>query len=299
MGQTPLVKLQRMPCSQSGEVYLKLESFNPTHSYKDRMAAAIIEAAEERGEITPEKIVLECTGGSTGPALAFVCAVKGYRFRVISSDAYSAHKLEHMRALGAEVVLEPSKGGKVTDDLWPRMLRLAQSYLAQGGFFWVDQFHNLDALTGYHEMGREILEQLERPIDAFCGAVGTAGMLMGVGEVLKKRRGETLIAAIEPANAPFLTGGAVQGHNIDGIAAGFVPPLFQRSKVDRVTAIHEEEARRTARELALKEGVFAGTSSGMNVAAALRLARELGPGSVVVTVACDSGVKYLQQADVY
>lgn len=282
-----------MPCSQSGEVYLKLESFNPTHSYKDRMAAAIIEAAEERGEITPDKTVLECTGGSTGPALAFVCAVKGYRFRVISSDAYSSHKHEHMRALGAEVVLVPGKDGKVTDDLWPRMLRLAQSYLAEGGFFWVDQLHNLDALSGYHEMGREISEQLEAPIDAFCGAVGTAGMIMGVGEILKKRRGDTQIVAIEPANAPFLTGGAVQGHNIDGIAAGFVPPLFQRSKVDRITSIHEEEARRTARDLALKEGVFAGTSSGMNVAAALRLARELGPGSVVVTVACDSGVKYL------
>ena len=294
IGNTPLVPLRNLPPEGCAKIYLKLESFNPTHSYKDRMALAMVEAAEARGELKAGDTVLECTGGSTGPALAFVCAVKGYPFRVISSDAYSEEKLEHMRALGAELIIEPSKDGKVTPDLWPRMLKRAQDFVSQGGHFWTDQFHNLDALTGFTAMGEEILEQCPTPVDIFCGAVGTASMLMGVGDVLKKARSETQIVALEPESCAVLSGGRVESHNIDGLAAGFVPPLYQKQKVDRVVALKEEFARRTVRELAKKEGILAGTSTGLNVAAAMILGRELGPEGTVVTVACDTGLKYLR-----
>lgn len=293
IGNTPLVQLRRLPADDCARIFLKLEYFNPTHSYKDRMALAMIEAAEQRGDLKPDDIVLECTGGSTGPALAFVCAVKGYRFRVISSDAYAEEKLLHMKALGAELLVEPSLEGKVTPDLWPRMLRRAQGLVAQGGHFWVDQFHNLDAPTGFHAMGREILDQCDDPIDAFCGAVGTAGMLMGVGEVLRNARPETRIVALEPDTSAALSGGLIESHNIDGLASGFVPPLYQRKKIDEVRALSEQAARQVARELAVQEGIMAGTSTGLNVLAALEIGRELGPEATVVTVACDTGLKYL------
>lgn len=298
IGNTPLVKLRRLPPRGSAQVFLKLESFNPTHSYKDRMALAMVEGAERRKDLKPDDIVLECTGGSTGPALAFVCAVKGYRFKVISSDAYAEEKLAHMRALGAELVIEPSPSGKVTPDLWPRMLQRARDFVSQGGHYWIDQFHNLDALAGFRGMGDEILRQCPRPVDVFCAAVGTASMLMGVGEVLRRRLPEVQLVALEPDSSAVLSGGRVESHNIDGLAAGFVPPLYDARKVDRVMALPEELARETARELAVKEGIMAGTSTGLNVAAALTLAREIGPQGTVVTVACDTGLKYLR-GDLY
>lgn len=294
IGNTPLVKLRRLPPEGCAQIFLKLESFNPTHSYKDRMALAMIEAAEQRGELKPGDIVLECTGGSTGPALAFVCSVKGYRFKVISSDAYAEEKLAHMRALGAELVIEPSVDGKVTADLWPRMLKRAQNFVSQGGHYWTDQFHNLDALSGYAGMGQELLTQCQGPIDIFCGAVGTAGMLMGVGDTLRQAYPNVQLVALEPESSAALSGGRIESHNIDGLAAGFVPPLYQKEKVHKVMALSEDLARRTVRDLAVKEGIFAGTSTGLNVAAALILGRRLGPKGKVVTVACDTGLKYLR-----
>ena len=293
IGKTPLVQLQRIPPPGSAEIWLKLESSNPTGSYKDRMALAMVEAVEKSGKLTADTSLLECTGGSTGSSLAFVCAVKGHRFTVISSDAYAREKLDSMRAFGATVLVEPSRGGVITPDLWPRMIERAQKLVETGGYIYLDQFHNSYAPAGYEQMGEEIVCQLGRPIDVLCGAVGTAGMIMGVGSAVRAAWPDARIVALEPDSSPVLSGGVAGPHGIDGTAAGFIPPLFNRSVVTDVLALPEAEARKMSRRLAQEEGIFAGTSTGLNVVAALRLAKEVGKGGIVVTAACDTGFKYL------
>lgn len=293
IGRTPLVRLRRIPPPGSAEIWLKIEGGNPTGSYKDRMALAMVEGLEAEGRINRATSILECTGGSTGSSLAFVCAVKGYKFTVISSDAYAREKLDSMRAFGAELLVEPSLGGVVTPDLWPRMIKRAKDLVAGGGYIYLDQFNNRHASVGYEKMGREILDQVGKPIDAVCGAVGTAGMIMGVGSVIRARWPEAKVVALEPASSPVLSGGEPGAHGIDGTAAGFVPPLFSRDVVTDVLALPEQEARAMARRLAQEEGIFAGTSTGLNVLAALQLAKDIGPDGIVVTAACDSGFKYL------
>jgi cysteine synthase len=292
IGSTPLVELHRLTAADAARLYVKLEYYNPTGSYKDRMALEMIEAAEARGELRPGMTVLECTGGSTGSSLALVCAVKGYRFTVLSSDAYAQEKLATMRAFGAELLVEPSRGGAVTPDLWPRMLARAEVLRQHPNVYYTNQFHNRDAQAGYARIGDEIAVALPR-VDAFCGMVGTAGMLMGVGAVLRRRDPDVRIVALEPSTSAVLSGGAPGAHRIDGTAAGFVPPQFDRTVAREVRALDESRGREMARRLAREAGIFAGTSTGMNVAAALDLAHELGPGKVVVTVACDTGLKYL------
>lgn len=293
IGNTPLVQLQRIPPPGSAEIWLKLESSNPTGSYKDRMALAMVESVEKSGKLTADTSLLECTGGSTGSSLAFVCAVKGHRFTVISSDAYAREKLDSMRAFGATVLVEPSRGGVITPDLWPRMIERAQKLVETGGYIYLDQFHNSYAPAGYEQMGEEIVCQLGRPIDVLCGAVGTAGMIMGVGSAVRAAWPDARIVALEPDSSPVLSGGVAGPHGIDGTAAGFIPPLFNRSVVTDVLALPEAEARKMSRRLAQEEGIFAGTSTGLNVVAALRLAKEVGKGGIVVTAACDTGFKYL------
>jgi cysteine synthase A len=273
-----------------------MEGTNPTGSYKDRMALAMIQGLEEEGKIDSTISILECTGGSTGSSLAFVCAVKGYKFTVISSDAYAREKLDSMRAFGATVLVEPSRGGVVTPDLWPRMIDRANSLVDGGGYIYLNQFHNQHAPIGYQEMGKEILKQIKKPIDVICGAVGTAGMIMGVGSVIRAKWPNARVVALEPDSSPVLSGGLPGSHGIDGTAAGFVPPLFNKEVVTDVLALPEKEARIMARRLAREEGIFAGTSTGLNVVAALQLAREVGKGGVIVTAACDSGFKYLDGA---
>jgi cysteine synthase len=293
IGNTPLVRLRKVVPSSSAEVWLKIEGVNPTGSYKDRMALAMVQGVEESGQFDPTISFLECTGGSTGSSLAFVCAVKGYKFTVISSDAYAREKLDSMRAFGATVLVEPSHGGVVTPDLWPRMIDRANGLVNQGGYIYLNQLNNIHAPIAYESMGREILEQILRPIDAFCGAVGTAGMIMGVGSVIRTKWPSAKIVALEPDSSPVLSGGKPGPHSIDGTAAGFVPPLFSRKVVTDVRALPEQEARAMAKRLACEEGVFAGTSTGLNVVAAIKLANEIGKGGIVVTAACDSGFKYL------
>ncbi len=292
IGRTPLIRLQRLAPRSSADVYLKLEYLNPTGSYKDRMALAMVDAAEARGDLRRDMVVLECTGGSTGSSLAFVCAAKGYPFRVISSDAYAREKLEMMRAFGADLIVEPSREGRVTPDLWPRMLARADAIRVDPNVYYTDQFRNHDAQAGYARIGDEIVEALPR-VDAFCGMVGTAGMLMGVGRVLRRRDPDVRVVALEPSTSAVLSGSPPGAHRVDGTGAGFVPPQFDRSVAREVRALDEASGRALARRLAREEGVFAGTSTGMNVLAALALAAELGPGRIVVTVACDSGLKYL------
>jgi cysteine synthase A len=279
-------------------VLVKLEYFNPTGSYKDRMALSMIEGAEARGDLRPGMTVVEYTGGSTGSSLAFVCALKGYAFKAVSSDAFAHEKLRTMRAFGAELIIVPSQGGQITPDLTPRMIEKARELAADEGTYWTDQLHNADIITGHERLGRELLEQVEGPIHTFCGAVGTAGMLMGVARVLRKANGHARIIALEPASSPAISIGKAGDHHVEGIGIGWVPPLLDGALYDEARGIDEGEARQMARRLAREEGIFAGVSSGLNVVGALQLAQELGPGHTVVTVAVDTGLKYLD-GDLY
>jgi cysteine synthase A len=293
IGNTPVVRLQRLVPPGSADVIVKLEYYNPTGSYKDRMALAMIEGAEARGALKPGMRVVEFTGGSTGSSLAMVCAVKGYRFTPVSSDAFSREKLETMRAFGAELIVVPSDGGKITPPLFDKMRAEVKRLCEDPNVFWTDQFHNADAIAGYMGIGRELLEQTGGRIDVFCGAVGTAGMLTGVSRALKAGGSAARIVALEPVSAPMLTAGHGGAHRVEGIAPGFIPPHLTRDAYDEARAISEDDARATARRVAREEGVFAGTSSALNITAALQIAKELGPGKVVATVAVDTGLKYL------
>jgi cysteine synthase len=292
IGRTPVVQLKRLAPPGSADVFVKLEYFSPTGSYKDRMALAMIEGAEARGALRPGMRVVEYTGGSTGSSLAMVCAVKGYAFVPLSSDAFALEKIRTMQAFGADVEMVPSDGGKVTPALFDRFKERIGVLKDQPGTFWTDQFNNADALQGYRNIGVELLEQLGS-VDVFCGAVGTAGMLVGVSRALKQGGSRARIVALEPTGSPVLTTGRSGAHRVEGTAPGFVPPHLKREDYDDARAIDEEEARAMARRLAKEEGIFAGISTGLNVVAALQLAGELGAGHRVATVAVDTGLKYL------
>jgi cysteine synthase A len=256
------------------------------------MALAMIEGAERRGALRPGMRVVEFTGGSTGSSLAMVCAVKGYQFTPLSSDAFAEEKIRTMEAFGAAVEMVPSDGGKVTPALFDRFQARIEQLRQEPGTFWTDQFHNADALDGYRQIGIELIEQVGS-IDAYCGAIGTAGMLVGVSRALREAGSRARIVALEPASSPVLTTGRAGAHRVEGTAPGFVPPHLTKADYDDARDIDEEEGREMARRLAKEEGLFAGISSGLNVAGALELARELGAGRRVATVAVDSGLKYL------
>ena len=292
VGSTPLVRLRRLVAPASADVVVKLEYFNPTGSYKDRMALAMIEGAERRGTLRPGMRVVEYTGGSTGSSLAMVCAMKGYDFHPLSSDAFAAEKLDTMRAFGADLELVPSDGGKVTPGLFDRFKARIKELAQDPNTFWTDQFNNADAIEGYANIGRELLAQAGR-VDAFVGMVGTAGMLVGVSQALKRAGAGTRIVALEPSTSPFLTTGKAGPHRVEGTAAGFWPPHLTAGSYDEARAIDEDAGRAMARRAARAEGIFAGTSTGLNLAAAIDVARELGPGKLVATVAVDTGLKYL------
>src|SRR6185437_12866639 len=265
-------------------------------SYKDRMALAMIEGAEASGALRPGQPVVEYTGGSTGSSLAFVCAVKGYPLWLVSSDAFAEEKLRTMRAFGAELTIVPSEGGQITPDLFVRMEEETVRIAEREGAWWPRQFHNTDALTGYAEMGREIMAQVTadgRPIDVFCAAVGTAGMLAGVSRALRGGGFSGQVIALEPAASPVLTAGRTGSHHVEGIGTGIVPPLLTKDVYDEARTVEEADGRVMAVKLARSEGIFAGTSTGLNVAGAITVAEELGPGRTVVTVAVDTGLKYL------
>lgn len=257
------------------------------------MALSMIEEAEARGDLKPGMTVVEYTGGSTGSALAFVCAVKGYPFKVVSSNAFAREKLQTMRAFGADLHIVHSPSGQITPDLIPQMIAKARELGAEPGVYATDQLSNRDALVGYAGIGRELLAQVDGPIDVFCGAVGVGGMLLGVAQALREGGSAARIVALEPAGSPLLSTGRAGSHHVEGTGIGIVPPLLTPGSFDEIRAINEDVARETSRRLAREEGIFAGTSSGMNVAAALMLARELGPGKTVATVAVDTGLKYL------
>jgi len=293
IGNTPVVRLQHIMPPNHAAVFLKLEYFNPTGSYKDRMALAMIEQAERRGTLRSGMTVVEYTGGSTGSSLAFVCAVKGYKFHVVSSDAFAPEKLRTMSALGAQLEIIASPSGKITSDLIPKLIARAKEIGTNDDCYMTDQFNNKDSLLGYEKIGDELLNQFPQGIEAFCGGVGIGGMLMGVARVLKRTNPQTRIVALEPASSPVLSKGRAGEHHVEGLGVGFVPPLLDNTLYDEARGIHEAEARDMCRRLAKEEGLLVGTSTGLNVVAAVNLASELGPDKTVVTVACDTGLKYM------
>jgi cysteine synthase len=294
IGNTPVVRLERMPDDDSAEIWVKMEAANPTGSYKDRMALAMIEAAEAGGRLQPGQTVVEYTGGSTGSSLALVCAVKGYPLRIVSSDAFAREKIKTMQAFGAEVELIPSPTG-ITPDLIPAMMKRAAEVAAETGAYATDQFNNTDMVDGYRKLGEELLEQLAGtlPITAFCSYVGTAGCFLGVSRALTAALPGIHRVVVEPAESAVLSGGPPGTHHIEGGGIGQRPPLLSTTDYDEVIAVPEAEAFAMARRAARAEGIFSGPSTGANLIAALTLARRLGPGHRVVTIQVDSGLKYL------
>lgn len=293
IGRTPIVRLRRVVPPNAADVLVKLEYHNPTGSYKDRMALGMIEGAERRGALTSGMRVLEFTGGSTGNSLAFVCAVKGYRFTVVTNDAVAIEKRLAMRAFGAEVIEIKSEGGKLTPDLVGRMRELTATLAAESGTYFTDQFNNLDALEGYKQLAAELLEQAGGKVDAYCGCVGTGGMIRGVALGFAEAGCRAKVVALEPLESSPMSGGIPGPHTVEGVAPGFIPPHMKEEPYTEARAVPEKDGREMARRLAREEGIFAGTSSGLNVFAAIQLARELGPGHTVATVAVDTGNKYL------
>lgn len=293
IGRTPLMRLSKVVPAGAADVLVKLEFYNPTGSYKDRMALAMIEGAERRGVLKPGMRVVEFTGGSTGSSLAMVCTVKGYRCLLLSSDAFAEEKLRTMRAFGAELRIVPSEGGRVTPKLFETFRQQIAELAAEPETFWTDQFNNADSLDGYARIGEELVSQAGGVLHAFCGAVGTGGMLTGVARALRQAGSQARIVALEPASSPAMTEGRGGPHRVEGIGTGRIPPHMTHQPHDEARAIREEDARVLAKRLAREEGLLVGTSSALNIAAAIDLARELGPGKVVATVAVDTGLKYL------
>ncbi|HJZ99679.1 MAG TPA: cysteine synthase family protein [Candidatus Solibacter sp.] len=293
IGDTPLVPLCRVVPANGARILLKIESENPTGSMKDRMALAMIEAAERDGRLKRGGHVVEYTGGSTGVSLSFVCAVKGYPLHIVSSDAFSQEKLDHMRILGADLRIVKSDGGGMTAQLTRDMIEMAREITEQTRGYWTDQLNNTDQLAAYRIMAEEIWKQTRGHVDGFVQSVGTAASLRGIAEGLRTRT-NVRVVAVEPAESPVLSGGKPGSHKIDGIGAGFVVPLWRDDIADRIECVSTEEAMAMALRLARGEGLFAGTSTGANVIASLRLAEELGGDATIVTIMCDTGMKYLK-----
>ncbi len=292
IGHTPLVRLDVLAGADDAEVWVKLEAANPTGSYKDRMALAMIEGAERRGVLAPGQTVVEYTGGSTGSSLAFVCAVKGYPLRIVSSNAFAAEKLRTMAAFGAELEIIDSPEG-IHPGLIGQMMGRAKEIVAETGGYATDQFNNRDALDGYREIGTEVLVQLTDPIASWCAYVGVGGCFVGVGEVLRSRWSGIARVAVEPAESAVISGEPAGTHRIEGGGVGFIPPNLTPDTYDRVEKVSTADAFAMARRAAMEEGIWTGPSGGANLVAALRLAGELGPGARVVTIQPDSGLKYL------
>ena len=295
IGNTSLLALRNIAPANGARILMKLENENPTGSMKDRMALAMIEAAEADGRLAAGGSVVEYTGGSTGVSLSLICAVKGYPLHIVTSDAFAREKLEHMRIFGARLQIVPSESGRMTEKLTRDMVEAARVIAAETGGFWTDQLNNRDQLAAYRTMAEEIWAQTGGKIDGFVQSVGTAASLLGTGQALRRHNEEIEIVAVEPAESPVLSGGKTGAHKIDGIGAGFIVPLWRDDIADRIETVSTEGAIAMAVQLAREEGIFAGTSTGANVVAALRLAEQLGPDATIVTIMCDTGMKYLSK----
>ena len=293
IGNTPLVELRRVVPERCARIVVKVEGQNPTGSMKDRMAQAMVAGAERDGRLKPGGTIVEYTGGSTGASLALIAAAKGYRLKIVTSDAFSAEKLTQMQAFGAALTLIPSENGRITKPLIQAMIAAARAIAAEPDTFWTDQLNNRDSIAGYHPMGEEIWIQTGGQVDAFVQAVGTMASLQGVATVLKRHNPGTRVIAVEPAESAVLSGGTPGAHRIEGIGIGTAPPMWNPAMVDEITPIATDDAEAMARRLAKEEGLFAGTSSGANVLAAIQLGMKLGPRACIATLLVDSGLKYL------
>ncbi|WP_208801926.1 PLP-dependent cysteine synthase family protein [Microbispora triticiradicis] len=296
IGNTPLVRLRSVVPPGCAEIFVKVEGRNPTGSMKDRMAQAMIARAESDGRLRAGDTVVEYTGGSTGASLALVCAAKGYRLRIVSSDAFSEDKLIQMAAFGAELTLIPSEGGLITKALVLSMIETAREFSRRPGTYWTDQLNNTDSIAGYHPMGEEIWEQSGGRIDVFIQSVGTTASLRGASAPLKRRDPRLRVVAVEPAESAVLSGCRPGAHRIEGIGIGYPPPMWDPALVDEVVPISTDDAEEMAGRLAREEGLFTGTSSGANVLAAIQVGQRLGPRARIVTLLVDSGLKYLSTA---
>ena len=293
IGNTPLVQLHKVVPPDCARVVAKLEWFNPTGSMKDRMAKAVIEHAEGDGRLSKGGTVVEYTSGTTGISLALICAAKGYGFHAVFSDAFSDEKRLSMRAFGAEITDVRSDNKMITEKLIKEMIETSRVISQRPGHWWSDQLNNRDSITGYYPLGEETWNQLDGEIDAFVQAVGTAHSLLGATKALRRHKPNIHVAAVEPAESAVLSGRSPGSHKIEGIGIGFIPPLWEPDQVDEIVTISTEEAKAMTRRLAREEGLFAGTSSGANVAAAIRVAQRLGPKATVATIVVDSGLRYL------
>lgn len=299
IGNTPLIKLKHLTDANSATIYVKIEGANPTGSMKDRMALSMIEEAEKRGDLQKGGTVVDYTGGSTGSSLAMICSAKGYKAHFVSSDAFAQEKLQTMRAFGAKLELIPSENGKITAKVIDKALERVAEIVKQPNTFYTDQFKNVDNRNAYHKMAYEIMNVLGTNIDEFIAGVGTGGCFSGNSEVFKKEIEGVRCLPVEPFNVRTLSGGDTSGtHRLEGMGAGFIPEICRLDLADEIIAVKDEDAYKTARDLAKIEGVFGGITSGANVWAALERAKILGKGKTIVTVICDSGLKYLH-GDLY
>lgn len=289
IGQTPLVKLNRIVGKSDADIYLKLEYFNPGGSVKDRIALSMIEGAEERGELKPGSTILEPTSGNTGIGLAMVAAAKGYRAILVMPDTMSIERRNLLKAYGAELVLTPGAEG-----MKGAIEKAAEIKKENPDYFMPQQFENPDNVKAHYETtAREIVEQTGGKLDAFIAGIGTGGTITGVGRVLKENNQDVQLFAVEPSASPVLSGGKPGPHKIQGIGAGFVPGILDTDIYDEVLKIDNEEAFEWARRAAREEGILVGISSGATIAAAIKIARRLGEGKKVVAIVASSGERYL------
>ncbi|MBN19093.1 MAG: cysteine synthase [Chloroflexi bacterium] len=292
VGGTPIVKLNKIVPHDSAEVWVKLEGQNPTGSYKDRMAVSVLENAIKRGDVKTGERVVEYTGGSTGTSLAFVCSVLDLKFTAVTSDAFSKIKHQSIEAFGADLVVIKSKNGNITPDLIQKMKIKASELAKEPQTFYADQFGSSDVIKGYEGLGKEIVDQVGK-IDVLCSAVGTGGALMGTYNGIVISGVKPKLIALEPSQSPFLTTGKGGAHKVEGIGLGFAPPFLDKDKLDSVKSVDQDKAFDMCRLLAREEGLFGGGSTGLNICAAIEIAKEIGPGKKVVTLNCDTGLKYL------
>jgi cysteine synthase A len=293
IGNTPLVELRHLSPKGGARIVMKLESGNPTGSMKDRMARAMIVGAEADGRLAPGREIVEFTGGSTGTSLAFVCAAKRYPLSIVTSDAFSIEKRNHMKAFGAMMTIEPSENGMVTPDLFVRMRAATEKIVSERNAYWTKQFENFDQTTGYYALADEAWQQTGGAIDTFVHAVGTCGSLRGTVTRLREHQPALKVYAVEPSTSAVLSGGAPGAHRMEGMGTGRVVPMWDPSLANGIEAVSTEEAEAMARRLAKEEAIFAGTSTGSNVVAAIRVASRMSPDSTVLTIAVDSGLKYV------
>lgn len=298
IGNTDLIQLHNMSPTSYGNVFVKLETQNPTGSMKDRMALGLINKLEEERLIEPGWTIVEYTGGSTGASLALVCQIKGYSIQLVSSRAFSQEKLDQMAALGGKVTLIPYDNKGITRELILGMIEKVKEMSLSPKTYWVNQIENPYTIAGYYSLGEEIWRQTNGKVDAFVHSVGSAASLNGVASILKKYNPKVKIYAVEPSESAVLSGGKSGAHDIEGIAIGRVPSLWNSALVDEVLTVSTVDAKNTARDLACKEGIMAGTSSGGNLYAAMQVAKKLGADSNIVTLAVDTGLKYMS-TDLY